>query len=1002
MSAIGQLFVELGINTAAFVEGMDKATYKAKQSTKEIGESFRGLGKDIQGIFSMFGEMGNVVGEAVGGLGETMAKASQMMGSMSGAAGVAGMAFIGVGAAAIAAGAGLAEMAKKGAELVHALDMTSQKTGISIRDLQGLQAAGSTVGLSIEAMTMGFRRFDQAITGIGRGGGAAQVILRNLGVTAKDNTEALNQVADAFSKMEDGPRKAADAVALFGRAGLNLIPLLNKGRTGLQEFNQMVDEYGPKIGKDATKANEDFLVSQAKVSLAWDRMKVDAEGAFLPTISKITTAMANLTKSTSDYVASLGTISWTDIAKFWGGKVGIGNGRMSSANTEYMPTKEEQDKTANARSQQAGIDAAQKAYDLAKAGGEEENKLRILKEKIADLAQIGTAESLKQAAALEKQLPAAEKLASLEKQRTEYRAGKATMSGGKTNVIDDMVAKLRQQEAAELALASAITQTTGAQAMAVAEQAARTEIATKLMSLDDEESARRQALAKMQISPAEMASDPIILQLHKDRDQLQKEVPEIIRLKQLAATGGAIGAAVRSTSSSAETYKEQAEAMEDLAAAYQQGGVRIQDAQIEQKLLGEQKAMQKARNELEAYAAVNGSASKEYSILATRLEQTVTAYDDSVDALKRLEAAKLSAKIGEETQSLLAEAAAWQINTEALMGNEQAKIAAAGAAAGAKFKVNNPTASDEQVNQVSRNASAAAMQAYADQIAALASTNNLNKAYDDENTKLELAKRLLQEKGQSTLSVDAAILENQNRINKEYDDAAIKVGNFGQRAAAVLDELSQAGQNFWGGFVQAGMQGLDQLNSELSKFIVTGKKMNLRQIASGMGENIMGQGLKTAEGFGAKALSNVSGLGGLLPGGKKDGSSEASALWVRMSMLGMPKMPIGQASTAAPTPGGGGGLEAALSMIPGFGGMLAGGGDVTPGNAYIVGEKHPEFFVPDKPGSVVPKLTMGNGPTSNVTHVHFHGVTDPDAFKKSQSQVLTSLTNAVGRANSRR
>ena len=37
---IGKLFVELGVNSAAFMEGMDKATYKSKQAAKEIGNSF--------------------------------------------------------------------------------------------------------------------------------------------------------------------------------------------------------------------------------------------------------------------------------------------------------------------------------------------------------------------------------------------------------------------------------------------------------------------------------------------------------------------------------------------------------------------------------------------------------------------------------------------------------------------------------------------------------------------------------------------------------------------------------------------------------------------------------------------------------------------------------------------------------------------------------------------------------------------------------------------------
>jgi hypothetical protein len=51
-----------------------------------------------------------------------------------------------------------------------------------------------------------------------------------------------------------------------------------------------------------------------------------------------------------------------------------------------------------------------------------------------------------------------------------------------------------------------------------------------------------------------------------------------------------------------------------------------------------------------------------------------------------------------------------------------------------------------------------------------------------------------------------------------------------------------------------------------------------------------------------------------------------------------------------------------------FGGLRAGGGDVDPGKAYIVGEKRPELFVPKVPGTIVPRVG-GGGPTFNFAPV---------------------------------
>lgn len=65
--------------------------------------------------------------------------------------------------------------------------------------------------------------------------------------------------------------------------------------------------------------------------------------------------------------------------------------------------------------------------------------------------------------------------------------------------------------------------------------------------------------------------------------------------------------------------------------------------------------------------------------------------------------------------------------------------------------------------------------------------------------------------------------------------------------------------------------------------------------------------------------------------------------------------------TASSSAGGVGGLVGAL-----FGGFRASGGPVSPGQAYVVGEKRPELFVPRTPGVILPKVPQGNGGTSQI------------------------------------
>src|SRR6266404_5681554 len=212
---LGSIFIELLANTAGFQSGMNKASYEGKKAAKEIHQSFSEMGNKIggaaQNAMASLGQFGAVAGE----LSRGMIEAFEGIGKGGNGISIAVTALGGLAAAGIAAAAGLVELGKSGAELVEHLQHVSEKTGIGVRDLQIFQAAGATVGVSLDDMVIGMRRFDQALMGFGKGA-AAQGILRELGVTAKDNKTALLQVSDAFSKMQDPVRRANDAVALFG------------------------------------------------------------------------------------------------------------------------------------------------------------------------------------------------------------------------------------------------------------------------------------------------------------------------------------------------------------------------------------------------------------------------------------------------------------------------------------------------------------------------------------------------------------------------------------------------------------------------------------------------------------------------------------------------------------------------------------------------------------------------------------------------------------------
>jgi hypothetical protein len=289
---LGKLLVSIGVDITSLVTGMDTASKEAKKTAEDISKAFDHDGDSVGNALGAFGPLGATLKEAGSSIGEVF----DALGGGGSGLSVAIGAIAGIGVAAAGAAAGLTALALEGSEVIENLAHISEKTGISTHDLQTFQAAGKTVGVSLDDMVGAFRKFDQALTGNGKNAGAAQATLRSLGITATDNREALLQAADAFKNMEDGPLKAADAVALFGKAGLNMIPFLDKGRDGVLEFEDAVNTFGPKITSQGVAATEAWKTSVEKLSLAWDAFTVNIGEKVLPIMSSVVTEMAGLTR----------------------------------------------------------------------------------------------------------------------------------------------------------------------------------------------------------------------------------------------------------------------------------------------------------------------------------------------------------------------------------------------------------------------------------------------------------------------------------------------------------------------------------------------------------------------------------------------------------------------------------------------------------------------------------------------------------------------------------
>lgn len=174
----------------------------------------------------------------------------------------------------------------------------SQRTGVSIEKLGGLQLAAATSGLSMESMATGLQQLNRHIDAAGKGSGPAADAFARIGVSIRDSNgeikssdEIFRMVADRFSKLEDGAGKTSVAMELFGRAGAQMIPLLNEGAAGLAKLEEEARKAGIVLDKDTAEAANKLNANLEVLSAYGKGFWMQVASPIVDGLAKITTAM---------------------------------------------------------------------------------------------------------------------------------------------------------------------------------------------------------------------------------------------------------------------------------------------------------------------------------------------------------------------------------------------------------------------------------------------------------------------------------------------------------------------------------------------------------------------------------------------------------------------------------------------------------------------------------------------------------------------------------------
>ena len=155
------------------------------------------------------------------------------------------------GFAIVAAAAAAAVFIKKQIDLADKMGKLAQATGTTSEYLSSMALVASQGGTTLEAVAKGVKKLSQNMDDVRRGTGEAREAFEDLNLKVIDSAGVLRKsdqvmldIADRFKGMEDGAEKTAYAMAIFGRAGGELIPLLNGGREGIEKLQKKAEEMG--------------------------------------------------------------------------------------------------------------------------------------------------------------------------------------------------------------------------------------------------------------------------------------------------------------------------------------------------------------------------------------------------------------------------------------------------------------------------------------------------------------------------------------------------------------------------------------------------------------------------------------------------------------------------------------------------------------------------------------------------------------------------------------
>jgi hypothetical protein len=171
--------------------------------------------------------------------------------------------------------------------------------------LHGAEATGT--GIDTVNHTLG--KLSRTMFEAGEGNKQAADSFKKLGINTKDASgklrptqDVLYEISDKFKDMPDGAERAALAMRLFSRGGIEAVPWLSRGSEKLKEFSAGATRAGVIIDKETIKIAKEFKLAKHEFKETFEGLATRIGSRMLPSLTSMAKGIANVAEKMQPFM----------------------------------------------------------------------------------------------------------------------------------------------------------------------------------------------------------------------------------------------------------------------------------------------------------------------------------------------------------------------------------------------------------------------------------------------------------------------------------------------------------------------------------------------------------------------------------------------------------------------------------------------------------------------------------------------------------------------------